>query len=63
MPGMSTLLTITGDVWNATGLLSCTDDGFVRVTIGPPGRRPSPTARLIIREAAAHDQRGWMNVL
>jgi hypothetical protein len=34
VPGMSTLLTITGDVWNATGLLSCTDDGFVRVTIG-----------------------------
>jgi hypothetical protein len=34
VPGMSTLLTITGDVWNATGLLSCTSDGFVRVAIG-----------------------------
>jgi Ca2+-binding RTX toxin-like protein len=34
VPGVGTILTITGDVWTATGVLSCTSDGFLRVTIG-----------------------------
>jgi hypothetical protein len=34
VPGAGTLLEITGDLWTATGVLSCTDNGFVRVTIG-----------------------------
>jgi hypothetical protein len=34
VPGVGTVLTITGEVWTATGLLSCTADGFLRATIG-----------------------------